>query len=182
MKTIPVPSNIFQWSQTSEEATYLNNDILRIINERPFTPLKSGGEQLSNQDWNNFDWEGNSAPYMELLRPIISNYLVELMKLDTSVNNDKPLEMLNYWFQQYGEGDYHSWHHHINCTYSSTYFVEVPDGCSTTFRTSTKEFQIPVKNGDYIVFPSHLSHCSKPNYSRSLKTIVSINLSAAARD
>jgi ectoine hydroxylase-related dioxygenase (phytanoyl-CoA dioxygenase family) len=44
------------------------------------------------------------------------------------------------------------------------------------FEYMGEEFQIDVKEGDYVVFPSMLKHCSKPNETQERKTIIALNI------
>ena len=81
------------------------------------------------------------------------------------------------WYQQYKKGDYHGWHRHPNNTFSNVYYVSLPkNSASTSFRYSGKEFEINVKEGQILTFPSYLEHCSKPNPSDQIKTVISFNL------
>jgi len=88
----------------------------------------------------------------------------------------KSLYIQNFWHQQYEQGDYHGWHTHGDAIYSSVYYAELPEGSATTFRINGEERQFDVQEGDYIVFPSFIEHCSKPNNTGTRKTIVSLNL------
>lgn len=85
----------------------------------------------------------------------------------------------NYWYQQYEKNDYHGWHNHNRCIFSSVYYVELPDGCSkTTFMIDGKEKQIDVKEGQILTFASYIRHCSKPNKSDKRKTVIAFNSNA----
>ena len=124
----------------------------------------------------NTDWEvANDVerPYYQDFLSLIQPCLVEFsekMKIRHGVLPN------NHWFQQYQEGDYHDWHNHPGSSYTSVYYVELPDKTATQFEHLGNEFEIDVEEGDYIIFPSYLRHCSKPNMSGRMKTIISLNL------
>ena len=180
MKVLEVPSQIYIWNIPNREQ--LKTEILRTIAERAPSPVKNNAQDITNQDWEHYDWEGE-APYYTLIKPYINNCLHELNDEYVAVNSGLPLTIYNHWFQQYGTGAYHGWHVHSGTTYSSVYYVELPEGASTEFRNASDEsFKIPVEEGDFIVFPSHFSHRSAPNYTGKVKTIIAFNLSADAGD
>jgi len=130
-----------------------------------------------NQSISNTDWHLDSnlfRPYYDIVYPIIKNntcILKQKLKLNCNLN------LLNYWFQQYQNGDYHDWHNHFGSYYSSIYYVELPkDSVKTTFKIIDKEYEFEVTEGDIISFPSILYHKSKPNKSNKRKTVVAFNL------
>ena len=112
--------------------------------------------------------------YMFLIQPIVQEHLTKVKDMfhtefDNIISN-------RFWFQQYQKDDYHGWHIHTNSQYSSVYYVDLPKGCSkTTFRFLDEEYEIPVSEGDILTFPSIFYHCSKPNKSDKIKTIISFN-------
>lgn len=126
---------------------------------------------ISNTDWH---LDSNLfRPYYDTICPIIKNN-INVLKRKLKLNCD--LNLVNYWFQQYQNGDYHEWHNHYGY-YSSIYYVELPkDSVKTTFKIMDKKYEFEVTEGDIISFPSMLYHKSKPNKSNKRKTIVSFNL------
>jgi hypothetical protein len=80
------------------------------------------------------------------------------------------------WYQQYKKGDYHFWHNHPWSVFSNIYYVDLPAGVShTSFRFLGQEFEVEVQEGQILTFPSFLEHCSKPNLSDNIKTVISFN-------
>ena len=80
------------------------------------------------------------------------------------------------WYQQYKEGDTHGWHTH-GSSYTGVYYLEFPEGSSKTELYSPFNFKkhiIKAKEGDLIIFPSHIIHRGPPNTSKR-KTIISFN-------
>lgn len=129
----------------------------------------------------NTDWHLNSNVLRLYYNDInnIMNTVCETMH--NALNVPQALNIKNYWFQQYKEKDFHTWHTHGNCIFSAIYYVDLDNKCSrTTFRLlNGSEFSLNVKEGDVLVFPSYMPHTSKPNLSNKTKTIVSFNMDAA---
>ena len=98
--------------------------------------------------------------------------------INSKLNVSEELNIFNYWFQQYKKKDFHTWHIHGGCNFSCVYYVDIDDNCSkTTFRLlDGSEFDVAVKEGDVLVFPSYMPHTSKPNKSNKTKTIISFNM------
>ena len=90
----------------------------------------------------------------------------------------KDILIKNIWFQQYKKGDSHSWHTHPDCMLSNIFYLEKPPGTDTEFfNYETQQLYAPIKvdEGSLLVFPSYISHRSKPNPSDKRKTIISFN-------
>jgi len=83
------------------------------------------------------------------------------------------MQIGNYWFQQYLNNNYHEWHTHANCHFSSVYYLELP---KTNMVTEFKDYKpISVKEGDIITFPAYLVHRSPINSSGKRKTVIVFN-------
>jgi len=127
-------------------------------------------QKISNTDWHMPTWP---RPYADILVPYINDICLPQIYTDTCPK----MEIVQTWFQQYETGDYHSWHFHGKCMFSSVFYVELPENTETTFKDhNRREFKIDVKQDDYIVFPSYLLHCSPVNETQKRKTIVAMNL------
>ena len=124
----------------------------------------------------NTDWELNPnyvRPYFSIVQPLFEDQNKKICSLYTF---ETTAVVKNFWFQQYAFGDYHNWHLHDSCTYSSVYYVELPEeGSKTTFNFLGKEFEMDVKEGQIVSSPSMLLHCSKSNKSKKTKTIIAFN-------
>jgi hypothetical protein len=153
----------------------IKNHLLESINKLGTHSLveiyPSGGQQLANTDWHlSPKFRRN---YFNLISPIIENHsksVVNELKL--------PFDLMcqTFWFQQYGKEDFHSWHVHQDCLYSNVYYVDLPDGASkTSFKFLDEEFEVDVKEGDILTFPGSALHCSKPNKSDKIKTVITFN-------
>lgn len=124
----------------------------------------------------NTDWElhrNYPRPYWALVQPLFEK---QNEKINTLYGNCVKAAIQNYWFQQYAFGDFHTWHLHGGCLYSSVYYVDLPEESSkTTFSFLGQEFEMEVKEGQILSSPSMLLHCSKPNKSKSIKTVIAFN-------
>lgn len=113
--------------------------------------------------------------YMHLMQSIVIEHLdrvIEILRPPEGVN----LISTSIWFQQYQKDNYHGWHWHEDCQYSSVYYLDLPEGSSnTTFKYLDEEYDVPVVEGDILTFPSSVFHCSKPNKSDKVKTVISFN-------
>ena len=146
-------------------------EILKAIESMGTHSLIDKTQQISNSDWQlNSNYP---RQYYDIVRPLVEKRFPEIEEKTKS----NKIKIENYWFQQYNPGgDYHAWHHHGSSTYSSVFYVELPKGSSTTFDYMGDEFQVDVEEGQYLVFPSYLRHCSKPNKTKERKTIIALNL------
>ena len=163
MNTFEITTPIYKFHY--EDNNSVKKEILSAIESMGVNNKIDENQNIYNTDWHRSDEK--NRPYFNLVQPIISKFLTELGSW----------EILDVWFQQYKKDNFHSWHKHGNCMYSSVYYVELPEkGLNTTFRMNGEEFEIPVEEGDYIVFPSLIEHCSKQNPFDETKTSIAFNL------
>jgi len=133
---------------------------------------KNKYQEIYNTDWGKD--KNYPRPYYEFLKDIFNNISETVTKIYQY--SDK-LEVKNYWFQQYTNNDSHDWHIHKNCLFSCVYYIELCDETpKTSFKLFNEEFDISINEGEVLIFPSFLLHCSKPNKSNKTKTVVAFNL------
>ena len=134
----------------------------------------------------NTDWELNEGyprPYWSIVKPLFEEQSKKICGLYNFDDCDTVGIVRNFWFQQYAFGDFHRWHFHSGSTYSSVYYVELPEGSSkTTFRFLDNEFEIDVKEGQILSAPSMLLHCSKPSKNKKIKTVIAFNTEIQVRN
>lgn len=169
MKIIEFPGIMFL--NNVQHHKEIKTQILDSIQSMGSFSYKKHLDIISNTDWHlnvNFP-----RPYYEIVKPIFCEH-VEKIK---SLLNYRHLEITNYWFQQYHKNDFHGWHTHGKCLFSNVYYVALTDNNPvTTFKHGNTEFNIAVKEGDILTFPSFLTHCSSINKEDSVKTVISFNL------
>jgi len=97
-----------------------------------------------------------------------------------------PAVLLGMWFERSAKHQRHATHNHGACGYSAVLYVdfdpEVHD--ATRFYMpypdpmsgSITNFSPPVKEGDLVVFPSHMLHEATPNQSDKDRLIISFNI------
>lgn len=111
-------------------------------------------------------------PYLKFFNEIINPITEEMCKR----LNSSYYEILYTWFQQYNHGDVHNWHNHTGSQFANVFFVELEDNSIGTEFLDPK-YNIKVKEGDLITFPSYLYHRSPINLTQTRKTIISFNSS-----
>ena len=158
------------------------NDILLKIKE-------SGGQLISNEGNSGITSVITSGDYFReserlyepLFFEIIGSTPRKLLEQFICIESDSAeCQLQKPWYQQYYNGDTHSWHDHTGgSSFSFIYYLELPEGTPGT------EFLDPwsgcihtpeVKEGDLLVFPSFVLHRSPPNQSDKRKTIISVNV------
>ena len=138
------------------------------------------GQNIYNTDWHlsqNFN-RSYAGLLNNVFRTVLSN-------IDSTLGFKKDigdsLDISGVWFQQYLNGDFHGWHNHPDSIYNSVYYVDLPEGTSkTTFKINNEEVSFDVNEGDVLSFPGYLTHCSKPNETDKMKTVVVFNTSSRA--
>jgi hypothetical protein len=164
--------------QTCEFYTYdvpnhaeLKEKILKGISDMGAHSFVEGLDKISNTDWHLKP--DTYRPYFPHLHPLLVAHVRRVGQLVGVPEG--VLNISGYWFQQYAQGDYHGWHIHENSVFSNVYYVDLPEGASkTSFSLGGKEFEVSVKEGQILTFPSCFLHCSKAN-SAGVKTVVSFN-------
>jgi hypothetical protein len=171
MNCVDIPSKVFLNSVENHQ-TYKNQILESIKSMGSFSLNEPNISSIYNSDWH-LNRQGFESHYYDLVKPVLLDH-IETVR---SFLNYKKLEITNYWFQQYKKDDFHIWHTHGGCLFSSVYYVELAeDNPITTFKMGELEFKVPVKEGDIITFPSFLAHCSPINQSETIKTVISFNL------
>ena len=133
----------------------------------------AGEPGVSRLDYREGDnWQ---REWVQLVMPSIISTVVPMIK---SMGYDA-MDLTNIWYQQYDSDSRHGWHIH-DTSFSGVYFLELDENsCSTRFCVPTdfNPFQVDAKEGDMILFPSHLFHTSPANKGNR-KTSIAFNLRA----
>ena len=160
-----------------KEHKKIKNDILKMIdNDKKGCRL----DEISKADYF-ISNKPLSTNYFSILQPHLKQPAIEFFK-DFMQSNEldgyRNFRVQDFWYQQYRKKDTHGWHIHAGADISMVYYVELPEGTpSTTFRNYKGEsFQADAKEGDLIIFPSIVAHCSPPIETDSRKTIIAINM------
>lgn len=151
-------------------------DVLQKISSLGIHSSICGEDQkISNTDW--YLQEKVDRPYIQ---PLIGEIEKALKTLHAKAyallpNNSVNFKLSQYWFQQYESGDFHCWHTH-DVSYAGVIFMELHDGAETRFLVNGETKTIPVSEGQIILFPAMIPHCSPPNMSGHRKTSIALNI------
>jgi len=154
-----------------EQHSMLKYTVLNLI-EKAEADKEEGLDSISRTDWR----LDSSREYFQLINPYLEPYLEKILFNELYYNKFK---ILGCWFQQYIENDRHTWHTHIPSTWTGIYYLELPnDAPRTSLLTPLKDKIVTpdVDEGDIIIFPSMIKHCSLTNASKKRKTVVSFNV------
>lgn len=167
MKTFDITTKIYIFKV--KELKDMKDTILSLIESVEGLPFRDNCQSLSNTDWN-LD-NSHHRPYVDT----VANAIIAEVNEGSPILPDE-LYIKNMWFQQYNADDFHDWHTHGDCMFSSVYYLELPDKTQTSFLIDGKEVQLDVEEGDFVVFPNCIPHCSKPNTTGERKTVIALNL------
>ena len=172
IKTGDIPCCIY--TSYVEDHFNIKQLFLEQIKNLPIFSISDIDQKIFNTDYFIRSYF-NKVDYKPIQK-VVHAYNIALSKFLNYSADDVLLVPNNYfWFQQYKTNDYHSWHRHEG-SFSNVYFIDLPYKASkTSFRYLGKEFQVEVEEGQILTFPSFLEHCSKPNLSDKIKTVISFN-------
>ena len=146
-----------------KDCDQINIKILQIISQ-----IKKGISYV-HPTISSTDWENKSDNIKEYFRAIEDSVMKHMQSM-AIYYKVKETEIDEIWYQQYEKSSSHKWHVHPKCHFSNVYYVECPKDQGIKF----KSFDISVKAGDLISFPSFLPHMS-PKIKTGRKTIISFN-------
>lgn len=170
-RLIETPSHIFV-RRVPDHASK-KSQILQKIQDMGEFSYRGFGNSITNTDYH---LPGSILRgYMDTAQSIFFEHLNDFI----GVFGYSSYEVGRIWFQQYGVGDFHDWHTHGDCTFSSVYYVDLPCGTpKTSFMYRGVEFTVDVEEGDILTFPTHFAHKSNKNQSDHKKTVLSFNANA----
>jgi len=161
----------------------LKNKLLKNIKDTPFTETYNN---VSKTDWE-IDcflerkyWDKNVIDIFENCTDILKKNLYGSLdikdKTGRVVNNFNQFKttLHNYWYHLYKKNSNYHWHTHGCSNFSAIYYISLPE---KKYKTQFLNMNMPVKEGDLLIFPSFLAHCSPINKSNKEKVILSINFS-----
>ena len=142
---------------------------IRIEEQRKF----GAAELLEKTDY--FTRKGSNPKhyYYKIMLPSLRGYLKTVLNRYCQ----QKIKLQNVWYQQYITRDAHGWHVHPDCNLSWVYYIELKDVKDSTEFYDTIEgrrFQMDVKEGDIITFPSYVTHRSPPT-TTDRKTVIAGN-------
>ena len=167
-----IPCCVF--TSNVEDHLNLKHLFLEQLNSLSVHSISDVNQRIFNTDFH-INSHFNKVDYKSVQK-VVDDHNIALSKFLNYGTRDRILVLNNYfWFQQYKTNDYHTWHRHDGC-FSNVYYIDLPCNASkTSFRFMGKEFQVEVEEGQILTFPSFLEHCSKPNPSDKIKTVIAFN-------
>ena len=170
--------------KTRIESHSISTDILESLEYRNYSD-GTGQQSISTKIL-------LSKPFNDLRNEIekhLSTYVFGMLKIGQG-----QLAHVQSWINKHSPGDYAPKHHHVNSCYSGVYYLHVPTGSgSIIFSKSPSNMEqilahptegnlwnssvwdFPVRSGDLIIFPSHLTHAVPVNKSDDTRYSVAFN-------
>lgn len=159
----------------------LKDKILNLIDNSEYeTPFQPQAEvNISKADWHvskNFQ-----RPWVKEIYQYLSEQMLEIY----SALGYDGLTLHEIWFQQYEQNSQHGWHTH-SANFTNVYYLELPESAPKTQLVNpfnqTEIIEIPVQEGDILMFPSFVVHRAPINKNINRKTIISYNTNAVYSD
>jgi len=151
--------------------------ILNAINsQKEFNRVvdKTGLTDITRSDWNTSKLDSEKE-WLKILQPELMNYLTKFI----NVLGYKKFVINEIWFQQYYTNSKHDWHVHSS-NWTNVYYLDLPPGSPKTQlknpMNQEEVFELDVKEGDILTFPSFIIHRAPINFSNKPKTIISWNM------
>ena len=135
--------------------------------------------ELTYQNVSQTDWEIDSflkRKYWDKNIIDIFESCTDILKKEMYGPLSKKFKVIvdNYWFHIYKKNSDYQWHTHGHSNFSAIYYISLPE---KKYKTKFLNMDIPVKEGDLLIFPSFLAHCSPINKSNKEKVVLSFNFS-----
>ena len=119
------------------------------------------------------DFGEKDQTYWKLLK---NDFYEHQLKVVQAMGYDD-VELVNIWYQQYIKGGKHGWHVHMDCSFTTVYYLEYPEGSPATELMDSITKQVisldSIKEGDTLTFPSYIVHRAPENKTNNRKTIFS---------
>ena len=169
------PLSDYYYVNTIIEHNKHKDAILSDITNMSVEKSQSDFENISNFDYrrSNDVKRNYEKKFLDLITPYVAEIGNHLGFIKYHIHS--------FWFQQYIENDFHSWHNHHSCNFTNVYFLELPE---KEFATQLYDIQankiIEIQNiseGCMITFPGHYIHRSPILNSTKRKSIISFNTS-----
>ncbi len=154
----------------------LKSDLISLINNDPHSDTRVNSTLDVHINRNDYHLSSNAErDWVKLFYP---QFEKECLTFAKSMGFSS-FEITAMWYQQYGGGDVHGWHHHGGSNYSGVFYLENEGDVFTTefINSKSKEvFSVTIKEGEVCFFPAFVLHQSPKNFFNSKKTIISFNI------
>lgn len=174
MKNIDVykfPLNTFYLKISSDptERDQIKTRVLDLINKTE----EDGNGFIDKLDWvTGMDF--NTRDWIKIFYP----HLIKYLNAAATASGFEQVLVQTLWFQQYIKTNRHEWHTHSG-QWVGVYYLEMPEGAPKTelivpFNQNEK-IVVDAKEGDFLLFPSHVIHRCPVIENDIRKTIISWN-------
>lgn len=150
------------------EHNFIKDLLLSLLKE-----AKSYSSQVDNIS--SLDWEDASNFEREWVSFFLPFWHQQVAKVIKDIGCQS-YTLQDIWFQQYTDNGEHGWHTHGG-NFTGVYYLELDKKSPSTEIIdpfSKRKFCVKVKEGDMIIFPSHIKHRAPINIGKR-KTIISWN-------
>jgi hypothetical protein len=116
--------------------------------------------------------------YQELL---INNNFTDEINMQLQSKSIGAWKLIDMWYQIYTTNGRHDWHIHGGSHWSFVYYLQLPPQAKGTMLRETysqKNIELNYNEGDVLIFPSQVTHCSPINFDNREKIIVAGNIDA----
>ncbi len=149
----------------------------KVLKEIRKTPTeKTPGIQKTNV-FVSSDWTVDSSikrTYWENYVKLLADNCINILKDDLYKDMKQKTQHHNHWFHTYTKNSGFGWHTHGESNFSGIYYVKLKD---KKYKTEFNNYDLPIEEGNIIIFPSFLLHRSPLINSKTEKIIVSFNFS-----
>lgn len=142
-----------------------------------FWKVKNGGLTCYPHDLINEQWAD--------ILSHLNDFIVEHTKIycnEVGYNKGKIPYVKNQWFTYYPTNGYFDYHRHNGVLVTAVLYVKKEhNGGNLQLRDNLRngiieEIEIPVDQGDLLIFPGYLDHKSQPNLSNFLRSTISTDM------
>ena len=152
-----------------ETHNVIKDTLLDLINSQPSGPNDNTNDKVSRLDW--YQSEDFTRKWVQYFMPHFNKTYQSLVdKLGY-----KTFDVRGIWYQQYEHNDVHEWHLHSD-NYTGLYYLEMPNPVETQIYSNDEIIDLPVSEGDLVIFPGYRIHKEPNNVAKTRKTIISFNV------
>lgn len=159
----------------------IKETLLTFLDKTEFkSPNHEASEtNITRADW--FDATNMNRDWVQFVAP----KLIEDIKVMYEEIGFDLLRITELWFQQYSKNSEHGWHTHSG-NWTNVYYLELPKSTPKTLLIDPFDkktiIEVPVEEGDLLLFPAFVMHKAPVNTSFDRKTILSYNIDADISD
>ena len=142
-----------------------------------FCKMRDGGLTCYPHDLINEQWSD--------ILDDLNDFIIEHSKIycnEVGYYKGKKPYIKTQWFTYYPTNGYFDYHRHTGVLVTAVLYVRKEvNGGNLLLRDNQKggiieEIEIPVDQGDLLIFPGHLDHRSQPNLSKNLRSTISTDI------